>query len=146
MFSYMNTCLGLCTLHPSPVIFICIAGLIMFPAYRITDFFGVYMTYMLHSIIFWDILSLGWFGNHTSLTCVSLSCCPYGSEVFRSCRKQSYGRNHAVFLICRFIVFYYVLNAFFGMCGEEDSYAEEAMIIYNICKYIQPTLLASIPH
>lgn len=26
---------------------------------------------------------------------VSLSCCSYGSEVFRSCRKQSYGRKLA---------------------------------------------------
>lgn len=25
----------------------------------------------------------------------SLSCCSYGSEVFRSCRKQSYGRKLA---------------------------------------------------
>ena len=26
---------------------------------------------------------------------MSLSCCSYGSEVFRSCRKQSYGRKLA---------------------------------------------------
>lgn len=36
--------------------------------------------------------------SNSLLTCVSLSCCPYGSEVFRSCRKQSYGRNCA--LLC----------------------------------------------
>lgn len=39
-------------------------------------------------------------GSNILLTCVSLSCCPYGSEVFRSCRKQSYGRNCA--LLCFF--------------------------------------------
>lgn len=30
---------------------------------------------------------------------MSLSCCSYGSEVFRSCRKQSYGRKLAPALV-----------------------------------------------